>query len=493
MLSSAHERAATAAALERVRLAEARNEELLRTISAMEAPNAPSDSSPPPRYAAVEDSASTALFSPALREATTAAESRRRAERPAAPVVMTTPASAPAASATTAAATASAAAATAPSATTAPSSVAAPSVECPALFGTIGDRWHDLPADVQEFLSSSAVEAVTCDAVDRVRAERLAPARQLEDEEDQKEEAGIRNALATALKATEDEIAVLQAKRASLSSQAACNREQKARHCCAVETYTGQRNRRLRDRATHDSGAGSRASSADERDIPPAPSSWEPSTPSSPPPAAVSYAAAARSHTTLGSERLLAFRKGDSAFAKGQLADMAQAIQFDFPPGDRDRVLRAAETVAIVMPPNSTVEDAVRAARARGSPFLDKVEYLLGSLRAAHGNATDPVVWPGCHRSAPPPVPAFEDFTSKKKAPVKSGGRGSGGGDSGDTDSSHLRGSTSSKRGRAQKSSSASSSSERADKKGVKKKSRTSRPSSDTAGGASSDSGYPGK
>ncbi|CAB1100852.1 unnamed protein product [Ectocarpus sp. CCAP 1310/34] len=99
------------------------------------------------------------------------------------------------------------------------------------------------------------------------------------------------------------------------------------------------------------------------------------------------------------------------------------------------------------------------------------------------------VVWPGCHRSAPPPVPAFEDFTTKKKAPVKSGGRGSGGGDSGDSDSSHLRGSTSSNRGRAQPSSSASSSSERADKKGVKKKSRTSRPSSDTAGGASSDSG----
>ncbi|CAB1107715.1 unnamed protein product [Ectocarpus sp. CCAP 1310/34] len=132
---------------------------------------------------------------------------------------------------------------------------------------------------------------------------------------------------------------------------------------------------------------------------------------------------------------------------------------------------------------------AVHAARASGSPFLDKVEYLLGSLRAAHGNATDPVVWPGCYRSAPPPVPAFEDFTSKKKAPVKSGGRGGSGGDSGDTDISHLRGSTSSHCGRAQASLSASSSSERADKTGVKKKSRTSRPSSDTAGGASSDSG----
>ncbi|CAB1096487.1 unnamed protein product [Ectocarpus sp. CCAP 1310/34] len=235
MLSSAHESAATAAALERVRLAEARNEELLRTISAMAAPTASSDSSPPPRHASAEDSASTALSSPALREATTAAESRRRAERPAAPVVMTTSASAAAASATRAAAKGSAAAATAPSATTAPSSAVAPSVECPALFGTLGDRWHDVLPDVQAFLSSSAVEAATCAAVDRVRAERLARARQLEDEEDQKEEVGSRSALAhmedaglnmaTALKATEDEIAALQAKRASLSSQAARNRE----------------------------------------------------------------------------------------------------------------------------------------------------------------------------------------------------------------------------------------------------------------------------
>ncbi|CAB1112267.1 unnamed protein product [Ectocarpus sp. CCAP 1310/34] len=147
--------------------------------------------------------------------------------------------------------------------------------------------------------------------------------------------------------------------------------------------------------------------------------------------------------------------------------------------------LRAADAAAIVMPPKSTVDDAVQAARVRRSPLLEQVEYLLGSRRATHEHATDKVVWPGCHRPAPPPVPSFADFTTtSKKVSVKSGGRGSGGSGESDSDSSHHCGSASPYRGRTQSSSSASSSSERADKKGADKKSFTS-PSSATAGGAS--------
>lgn len=147
--------------------------------------------------------------------------------------------------------------------------------------------------------------------------------------------------------------------------------------------------------------------------------------------------------------------------------------------------------------PHTTVEYAVQEARVGGNPLLDKVEHLLGSLWVVHGRATDPVAWPGCPRPvAPPPVPSFDDFTvvsssssKARKVTTKSGGRGSGGGGPGDSDISHTRGSAPSHRGRDQASSSASSSSERPDKKVFKKKSRTSLPSSDATGGASSESG----
>lgn len=45
----------------------------------------------------------------------------------------------------------------------------------------------------------------------------------------------------------------------------------------------------------------------------------------------------ARGPTTRGCERSLAFRKSDAVFAKGRLADMAQAVQFNFQEADLDR------------------------------------------------------------------------------------------------------------------------------------------------------------
>lgn len=74
---------------------------------------------------------------------------------------------------------------------------------------------------------------------------------------------------------------------------------------------------------------------------------------------------------------------------------MAQAMKFNVGGLDRDRVFLAAEAVALAMPPNSAIEDAVQEARRQGNPLLDKLEVLLGSLWAAHGQATDAVAWPG--------------------------------------------------------------------------------------------------
>ncbi|CAM9831232.1 unnamed protein product [Ectocarpus sp. 4 AP-2014] len=191
-------------------------------------------------------------------------------------------------------------------------SAAATPVACPQLFKYLGARWHALPREAQALLSSSEAEAATCAAVYRVRADRLAPGHQLEDEEDREEEDGIKTALAsnesvtlkvaTDLHDTEAAIAALQAKHALLTTAATPVTEDGAHHRCELEVFTGRRQPRLRDGEAPSSGTSSgtsfgtssRASSV-ERD-------HFPTLPSRAPPAlfptahrGVSYAAAARS------------------------------------------------------------------------------------------------------------------------------------------------------------------------------------------------------
>ncbi|CAN0445490.1 unnamed protein product, partial [Ectocarpus fasciculatus] len=124
---------------------------------------------------------------------------------------------------------------------------------------------------------------------------------------------------------------------------------------------------------------------------------------------------------------LLIFESGDRAFSPAKLADVAQAVQFNYSEADRRLVMEVAAAAAIALPVGCTIQAAVDIANDHRPDLRDLVRDLLAAMRRATLHASSPVVWPGCGAA----VLGMDGFAVPKGRKKSSKATGSSGDESG--------------------------------------------------------------